>query len=283
MKTHFKAHFIGIGGIGVSALARYYLTQGWDVSGSDLAASEITEALQKLGVKVYYGTKGLKEKIPDIVIYSPAVKQNNPELEEARRLGIKAESYPQALGELTKEYKTIAIAGAHGKSTTTAMVGLMMRDADLDPTVIVGTKVREFCNSNFRLGKSKYLVIEACEYEKSFLNYWPSIIILTNIEMDHMECYKNEAELVATFKEFVNHLPREGVLVANADDINIGKIIPKIQKEKIVIKKYSSLDPDTAKLRKNLKIPGEHNVANGLAALTVGRLLGIAEIGRAHV
>ena len=203
-----KIHFVGIGGIGVSALARYYLNLGWKVSGSDLKASEITESLQKIGAIIDIGSSNLNSLMPDIVVYSTAAKKNNPELVAARKLKMKTLSYPEALGELTKKYKTIAIAGAHGKSTTTAMIALMMAAAKMDPTVIVGTKVKEFGNSNFRPGKSNYLVIEACEYGRSFLNYWPQISVITNIEMDHVECYESEAKLVAAFKEFAEHLAK---------------------------------------------------------------------------
>ena len=275
MKSNFKIHFIGIGGIGVSAMARYYINQGWQVSGSDIKSSEITDDLKKLGVKIEIGAANLSEIMPDMVVYSPAVKQDNSELAVARELGIKAISYPQALGELSKKYKTIAIAGAHGKSTTTAMVALMMIKAKLDPTVIVGTKVREFGNSNFRAGKSEYLVIEACEYEKSFLNYWPQIEVITNIEMDHVECYKNEANLLAAFKEFAQHLPATGTLVVCGDDSNARKIASLLKKPHAAIEKYSVKQPEAARLRKMMNIPGEHNVVNALAALAVGRKLGI--------
>jgi UDP-N-acetylmuramate--alanine ligase len=275
MQTHFKVHFIGAGGIGVSALARYYLAQGWKVSGSDMVKSEITEALKKSGARIYIGSKSLEKLTPDLVVYSPAVKSENPELKEARSLGVKAMSYPEALGELTKKYNTIAVAGAHGKSTTTAMIGLMMVRAKLDPTVIVGTKVKEFGDSNFRLGKSEYLVIEACEYDQSFLNYWPQAIVLTNIEMDHMECYKSEAKLVKVFEEFVGHLPKSGALVACADDPNVSRLVLKMEKSEAAVKKYSLAMPEAKRLRQIMQIPGEHNVANGLATLAVGRHLGI--------
>ncbi|MFA6375823.1 MAG: UDP-N-acetylmuramate--L-alanine ligase [Candidatus Paceibacterota bacterium] len=274
---HLKVHFIGIGGIGVSALARYYLAKGWKVTGSDLAKSEITEALEKSGAQIYPGEKALDGLSPDFVVYSPAVKSTNAELKEARRLGIKSMRYPEALGELTKKYKTIAVAGAHGKSTTTAMIGLMMVAAKLDPTVIVGTKVKEFGDSNFRLGKSEYLVIEACEYDRSFLNYWPQIIVLTNIEMDHMECYGSESELVHVFEQFADHLPKSGALIACADDANVGKIALRSENKKIETKKYSVLQPEADRLRQIMKIPGEHNIANGLAALAVGRRLNIPD------
>ncbi len=228
-----KIHFIGIGGIGVSALARYYLTQGHKISGSDLVASEITDALKNLGVKIFTGPHR-DENLPkntDLVIYSPAVQKNNPELKAVNYRGSTSiiESYPEALGELTKKHFTIAISGTHGKSTTTAMIGLLLTKAGFDPTVIVGTKIKEFKDSNCRVGKSQYLVIEADEHMASFLNYWPKILVLTNIEADHLDYYKNLNNILKTFKKYVGHLPEDGVLIVNGDDKNIKKIISNFQ------------------------------------------------------
>lgn len=164
-----KIHLIGIGGIGVSALAQYYLSKGHEVSGSDLVASEITDFLKEKGIKIIIGNKAENiKKDFDLVVHSPAVKSDNPEYKKAKELGIKTQSYPEALGELTKEFYTIAVAGAHGKSTTTAMLALVLTKAGFDPTVIVGTKLKEFGDLNFRAGKSKFLVIEACEYDFLF-------------------------------------------------------------------------------------------------------------------
>ena len=196
-------------------MARYYLAKGHKVSGSDLASSEITEALEKLGAKISIG-KNITKKDADLIIYSPAVKVGDPISNFM--------SYPEALGELTKQYFTIAVSGTHGKSTTTALISLILIKAGFDPTVIIGTKLKEFGDSNFRAGKSKYLVIEADEHMASFLNYWPKIIILTNIEADHLDYYKNLKNYISSFKKYVRHLPKDGVLVANGDDKNISKI-----------------------------------------------------------
>ena len=276
-----KIHFVGIGGIGVSALAKYYLEKGCRISGSDLVSSEITEALKKLGAKIFTGkhkTKNLP-KNANLVIYSPAVKPNNPELKEAKKLKIKCQSYPEALGELTKKYFTIAVSGTHGKSTTTAMIGLLLAKAGLDPTIIVGTKLKEFGDSNCRVGKSRYLVIEADEHMASFLNYWPKIIVLTTIEADHLDYYKNLKNILKTFQEYIKHLPKEGILVVNRDDKNIKKIISslRINGSPTSIIFYSLKQEETKTIRKILKIPGEHNVSNALAALTVTRALKIPD------
>jgi len=300
-----KVHFIGIGGIGVSALARYYLSQGHKVYGSDLSFSEITKALKKLGAKIFIGkhqTKNLAKNL-DLVIYSPAVLPDNPEILAAKKMKIKAQSYPQALGELTKKYFTIAVAGSHGKSTTVAMIGILLTKAGLDPTVIVGTKVREFGDSNCRVGKSKYLVIEADEHFASFLNYWPKIIVLTTLEPDHLDYYKNFKNYINAFKKFIqhlsvyfpaqkllyetdikshrkgagfiSHLPKEGILVANKDDKNISRL--KIKDLRFKVKNYSLKQKEVKKIKKVLKIPGEFNVSNALAVLTVARVLKIPD------
>jgi len=262
-----KIHFIGIGGIGVSALAKYYIKKGHKVSGSDLVRSEITDALKNDGAKIIIG----KNKFPknaDLIIYSPAVKIKN------WKSKIPILSYPQALGKLTEQHYTLAVSGSHGKSTTTAMIALLLVKAGLDPTVIVGTKLKEFGDSNCRVGKSKYLVIEADEHFASFLNYWPKIMVLTNIEEDHLDYYKNLKNILKTFKKYVSHLPKDGLLVANKDDKNIRKVINEAKQKT----EYYSLKQNAAnKLKKVLKVPGEHNVYNALAALTVGRILKVPD------
>ncbi len=157
-----KVHFVGIGGIGISALARYYLYRGEKVTGSDLSVSEITRDLEEKGVRVFYQHK--KENLsPDtqLVIRSAAVPENNPEIEEAEKRGIRTLTYPQAVGELTRNYWTIAVSGAHGKGTTTAFAALILIEAGLDPTVIIGTNLLQFENSNFRPGGSRYLLLVA--------------------------------------------------------------------------------------------------------------------------
>ena len=252
-----KIHFIGIGGIGVSALAQYYLTKNYKVSGSDLVCSEIINILKKKGVKVFIKQK--KENISkdiNLVIYSPAVQLDNPELKTAKKLKIKCLSYPEALGKLTKEYFTIAITGTHGKSTTTTMIALLLIKAGLDPTVIVGTKVKEFGNINFRIGKSKYLIIEACEYEESFLNHSSDIAVITNIESDHLDYFKNFDNVKKAFTKFTKQIKKGGVLITE--------------------KEYKN-SKDAEKLKKILKVPGEYNIFNALAALAVARVLKISD------
>jgi UDP-N-acetylmuramate--alanine ligase len=272
-----KIHFIGIGGIGISSLAQYYLASGAKISGSDISSSEITDYLKKKGAKILIGQK--KDNISkdvSLVIYTPAIANANPELKEAKRLKIKTISYPKALGELTKTHFTIAVSGAHGKSTTTAMTANVLIKAGLNPTVIVGTKLKEFGNTNFRMGgkKNPILVIEADEFKASFLNYHPNIIITTNIEAEHLDYYKNLSNILKTFKKFLSNLDKDGVFVANKDNKNVVAIAKKV-KNKVVF--YSLNQKEALIARKKLKIPGIHNASNALAVLACARALGIKD------
>lgn len=277
-----KIHLIGIGGIGVSALAQYYLSKGHEVSGSDLVASEITALVKEKGAKVFIGNfaKNIQKDF-DLVVHSPAVKPGNPEYKKAKQYKIKTQSYPEALGELTKEYYTIAVAGAHGKSTTTAMIALVLTKAGLDPTVIVGTRVKEFGDhalssaegSNFRAGKSKLLVIEACEYDSSFLNYFPKITVVTNVDKEHLDYFKTFENVKKAFRDFVLKLPPDGFFVLNNDD----EYSPKIEQPKFKTLGYSIKQPEAQKIKQLIKVPGKHNISNALAALQVSRALKIPD------
>ena len=268
-----KIYFIGIGGIGVSALAQYYHQNNHIVMGSDLVKSEITDLLISKGIEVSFGIaeSNITNDL-DLVIYSPAVAKDNSEFIKARELNIKNMSYPEALEELTKKYFTIAISGTHGKSTTTAMLSLIMIKAGLDPTVIIGTKLKEFGNSNFRLGKSKYLIIEADEWNRSFLHYYPNIIILTNIEEEHMDTYEDLNDILKTYKQYLSNTE---CLILNEDDENITKL--EVKNLKLKIKNYSLSQPESGRIKEILKIPGDHNIYNALAALTAARELGISD------
>lgn len=247
-------HFIGIGGIGISAIARMLVLQGKNVSGSDSSQSEITDELAKLGIKVTIGQKAenLAPEI-EVVIYTVAIPENNPELVEARKRGLICKTYPEALGELSKDMFTIAVSGTHGKTTTTAMIAHIMKKAGLDPTVIVGSKMlsdEEKGGSNFLAGKSKYLVVEACEYKRSFLNLHPTILIITNIEADHLDYYKDLADIQSAFDELKAKVPETGLVVQKSDFENI--------KEDF-----------------ELLTPGSHNILNAKAAIKVAEILGI--------
>ena len=270
-------HLIGIGGIGMSALARFYQSRGWHVSGSDLSRSEITDALKKEGIHVSIGPHRAAN-VPSTaakVVYTAAAKTDNPEISGAKRRGIPALSHAQAVGELTREFKTIAVSGAHGKSTTTALIALILRRAGLDPTVIVGTKLRELKNSNFRAGKSDWLVLEADEYRASFLNYSPTIAVITNIDREHLDFYKGIKNIEAAFLKFLKRLKPGGMAVLNRDDPRLRRIAAKLAKQKSPrsVIWYSQHQPQAAGIKNVLRIPGRHNVSNALAAYAVGRAL----------
>ncbi len=273
MKKNKMIHFVGIGGIGVSSLAAYLLAKGNLISGSDMVSSEITDRLKNNRADIIIGKHSADniKKGVDLVIHTPAAELNNPEIKRAKKEKIKILSYPEALGELTKEYFTIAISGTHGKSTTTAMLALAMIDAGLDPTVIIGTKLNEFGGTNFRMGKSKYLLIEADEYKESFLNYHPQIIVVTNIDSDHLDHYGNLENIIKAFRKYFSKISNGGHIVANADDANTVNALNKNKRTR-----YFSLEQkDAVLIRKSLKVPGEHNLSNALAVLETARLLGI--------
>src|SRR3989344_5917739 len=225
-------HFIGIGGIGMSALARYFLSQNWQVSGSDASASFITQNLKREGARVYVGhrTSNLPSKT-DLVVYSAAVlPEDNQELIKEKKTGTATQTYAETIGELTKKYKTITIAGAPGKSTTTALLSLVFIKAGLDPTIIIGTNLKEFGNRNFKRGNSSYLILEADEYQKSFLNYSPFAAIITNIDREHLDVYKNLSNIKKVFLKFIGNIQPNGFLIVNKDDKNLFSLKNKIQK-----------------------------------------------------
>lgn len=271
-------YFIGIGGIGVSALARYFLSKGYKVSGSDLSDSPIIRDLVKEGAVIHIGTsvKNIKNLKNTFIVHSQAVNPDNSEMKQALKMGLERKSYPEAVGELTKQYKTIAIAGAHGKSTTTALVALIMIEAGLDPTVIVGTKLKEFNNSNFRLGKSEWLVLEADEYGGAFWNYHPFISGITNIDREHLDFYKNFAGVKRSFKKFLGNHKAGSKIILNDSDKNLSEVVSRAGS----LKKYLISDvPAKIKneIQRILKIPGKHNQLNALVAYSVAKGLGISE------
>jgi len=277
-------HFIGIGGIGVSSLAYWFRAQKWAISGSDSAQGKITLGLEKDGFKVKIGhKKGLLGSKTDLVIYSNAVKSDNPELAEARRRGIPTLSYPEAVGVLTRRYRTFGVAGAHGKSTTTSLLALVLIKAGWDPTVIVGTKLKEFGDKNFRLGRSDYLVLESDEWKGAFWNYSPFGAIITNIDREHLDFYKNFGNVKKSFLKFIGNIQTGGILVANRDDkrlFSLKRDIERIVKRNGVNLVWHSADKNpklALRIKKELSIPGKHNLANAMAVYVLARNLGIPE------
>lgn len=264
-----KVHFVGVGGIGVSAIARMMIGEGKKVSGSDSYSSVITDELQKLGAKIFLGHNADNVASDnDLTVYTPAVDFGNPELEKSKKLGILCLSYPEMLGVVSKDKYTIAVSGSHGKTTTTAMIGKILTDVDLKPNIIVGSLLKD-SNSNFVAGTGKYFVVEACEYKKSFLNINPKTIVITNIDNDHLDYYGNLDNIKKAFAEFVSKLQEDGYLVCDPDDENLKEVI-KSSKCKII---------DYTKIVANfsLKIPGEHNIKNAKASMAVAEILGIDE------
>lgn len=271
-----RIHFIGIGGIGVSALAKYFLATGAEVTGSDLAASEITADLARRGARIILGTHS-RFNIPrgtTHVIHTAAVQKVNPELKEAKRRRISVQNYAEAIGDITRQFKTITVSGSHGKSTTTAMTALVLEEGYCDPTVIIGTKMKEFGDSNFRRGRGGHLVLEADEWNKSFLHYSPHIAVITNIDAEHLDTYKTAAGVEKAFAEYLAKVPKNGTIIANADDERTRRVAKRFGKRAVWYKRDSA---DGRMMKKILKVPGEHNVSNALAALSVGRTLGIPD------
>lgn len=268
------AYFIGIGGIGISALARWYQAHGFLIKGSDLSPSSTIKELANEGADIKIGPHNAKNLPTETacVIYNQAIPATNPELQKARELKIPVFSYPERLGELTRMYKTIAIAGAHGKSTTTSLVSLILEKAGLDPTVIVGTKLKEFGNRNFKNGKGDYLVIEADEWKASFLNYFPYATLITNIDREHLDFYKNLGDIKRTFLRFINNVHPYGLVVLNKDNKNLLSLKERIKKP---IVWYSTNSKDANVIKKILKIPGVHNLSNAVGAYALARALGV--------
>lgn len=267
-KSVKSVHFIGIGGIGVSAIARMFLVEGKKVSGSDVAESEITESLTRLGAKIFFGQKA--ENIPDstdLVVYTIAITKDNPEFDEAVKRKILKKSYPQILEIVSKNKYTIAVSGTHGKTTTTAMIAKILLDAKKDPTVIVGSMLKD-SKSNFIAGAGKYLVVEACEYRRSFLSIHPTILVITNIDNDHLDYYKDVKAIQKAFSEFVSLIPKNGYLVTNVSD---KMIRPAIKSAKCKVVDYAQFKVDNLEL----KVFGSHNRMNAQAGLAVAHILEI--------
>ena len=272
LKQAKNIHFIGIGGIGISAIARMLLLERKKVSGSDRDQTKVTDELVKAGAKIFIGHQA--NNIPDncdLIIYTVAIPSDNPEFAEAKKRGIKMLTYPQTLNIVSKEKYTIAVSGTHGKTTVTAMIAKILIDNELDPTVIVGSLLKDITgaktDSNFVAGKSKYFVVEADEYKKSFHNLVPAIMVINNIDADHLDFYKDLADIQNSFLELAQRVPADGFLICNAKLPNLKPIIDNV---KCQIVDYSELE-----LKKKLLIPGEHNRQNAKTAMALASVLGI--------
>jgi UDP-N-acetylmuramate--alanine ligase len=304
-----RIHFVGIGGIGMSGIAEVLLNLGYKVSGSDLKSSAVTQRLAGLGATVFEGHRA--ENIPgaEVVVTSSAISVENPEVTEAHKLHIPVIQRAEMLAELMRLKYGIAIAGMHGKTTTTSMVAAVLAAGGLDPTVVVGGRV-DAMGSNARLGKSQYLVAEADESDRSFLKLSPILSVVTNIDREHMDCYRNMRDVKKTFLEFMDRVPFYGMIVACNDDPMLRRLLPEVQRRTVTYGTKRGSDflikpagpmPDKSQnphpvpavgagtrvghpplnrfrvsYRKNdlgeftLHVPGLHNVLNATAAIAVG-------------
>ncbi len=290
-----KIHFIGIGGIGMSGIAEILLDQGFEVSGSDKQLTEITDRLQKLGAVIYHGHHPQHvEKDVDLVVYSSAVTLDNPEVVEAQRRKIPVLRRAEMLAEVMGLKYGVGIAGTHGKTTTTSMVSLVLIEGGLDPTVIVGGKLSGLGGTNARLGHGAFIVVEADEFDRSFLSIKPTIAVLTSLETDHLDCYRDLEDIKSAFVEFANKVPFYGFVILCMDEPTLQNITPQIKKKIITygIDPQSDLYATDISYKENLsefivwhhggklgkirlRIPGLHNVKNALAAIAVGMELSV--------
>ena len=297
-------HFVGIGGIGMSGIAELLTNLGYVVSGSDEKRSTVTERLAELGVRVAYGHQAANLGDADVVVVSSAVRPTNPEVVEAGRRQVPVIPRAEMLAELMRLRYSIAVAGAHGKTTTTSMIALVLERAGLDPTAVIGGRLSAF-GSNARLGRGELMVAEADESDRSFLKLFPTLAVITNIDHEHLENYGGFDDLQQAFVEFANKVPFYGGVIACADDPHLAAILPRMTRR---VTTYGLDAPDAeisasevtlgplsagATVRRTvrpdggprgveplgavkLNVPGRHNLQNALAAIAVGLELGLA-------
>ena len=292
-----RIHFVGVGGIGMSGIAELLANLGYEVSGSDAKTSDVTDRLATLGVRIGRGHDASHVGNADVVVVSSAIQTGNPEVAEARRRGIPVIPRAEMLAELMRLRYGIAIAGAHGKTTTTSMVALVLERAGLDPTAVIGGRLSAF-GSNARLGRGDYVVAEADESDRSFLKLSPSIAVITNIDREHMESYGSWDALQDAFLEFANKVPFYGAIIACADDGPVRALVPRMTRRVITygfeesgahvtghdmvleafgsrcrVRSASTGIAEIGSLR--LRVPGRHNLMNALGAVAVGLEVGV--------
>jgi UDP-N-acetylmuramate--alanine ligase len=287
-------HFIGIGGIGMSGIAELLINLGYNVSGSDLKGSPVTKRLSNSGATVYVGHSRENVKGADVVVYSSAVKEDNPEIIEAKDQYIPVIPRAEMLAELMRLKYGIAVAGAHGKTTTTSMIASILTQEHLDPTVVIGGRLDIWGGSNAKLGQGDILITEADESDGSFLALSPTIAVVTNIDHEHMDYYGDMDALRQTFVDFINKIPFYGTAVLCLDNEEIQGIIPRLKKKYLTYGMTSQADLKAKEVEKEklgvsfevifhkqslgriyVGLPGEHNVLNALAAIGVGLELDI--------
>ena len=301
-----RVHFVGVGGIGMSGIAELMVNLGYEVSGSDMHRTDITDRLESLGARISQGHDARNVAGAELVVYSSAVRPSNPEIAAARERGVAVVPRAELLAELMRLRQGIAVAGAHGKTTTTSMIALVLDIAGLDPTAVIGGRVSTF-GSNARLGRGQYLVAEADESDRSFLKLSPRFVVITNIDREHLEAYRDFDDLKQAFVQFANGVPASGVVILCNDDAHLRELRREIKRHVVTYGFDETADVTatnvqykgfgsvcTVRARKpggraldlgslELSIPGRHNVLNALAAVAMSRELGIAwrDIARA--
>jgi len=289
-----KVHFVGIGGIGMSGIAEILLSQGFIISGSDKSLSEVTDRLESIGIKVYEGHSPENLKDADVLVYSSAVNIDNPEVKAAVDRKIPIIKRSEMLAETMRMKYGIGIAGTHGKTTTTSMVGLTLTEGGIDPTIIVGGKLSGLGGTNARLGNGEFIVVEADEFDRTFLKLTPTIAALTTLESEHLDTYKDLDDIKSAFIEFANKVPFYGFVTLCLDEPALQDIMPFINKKIITYGLNAQADVRALDITHNgftskftvkymdeelgsitLKIPGKHNVKNSLVAVIIGKELGV--------
>jgi UDP-N-acetylmuramate--alanine ligase len=288
-----RVHFVGIGGIGMSGIAEVLLNLGYKVSGSDLKPSQVTQRLALLGALIFEGHRAENVAGAEVVVISSAVRPDNPEVAAARAAHIPVIPRAEMLAELMRLKYGIAVAGMHGKTTTTSMIAAVLAAGGLDPTVVVGGRV-DAMGSNARLGKSQYLVAEADESDRSFLKLSPILAVVTNIDREHMDCYRDMDDIERTFVEFMDRVPFYGMVVACSDNEPLRALLPRVQRRTVT---YGTREGSDFRIRSSevvpalaqspmtrfivdyrgralgefhLHVPGAHNVLNATAAIAAG-------------
>ena len=289
-------HFIGIGGISMSGLAEILHDRGFKVSGSDMKASSLTEHLESLGISVQFPQKS-ENIVPgiELCVYTAAISEDNPEFQEVKRQNIPMMSRAELLGRIMKNYKeAINVSGTHGKTTTTSMIGEILMEAQMDPTITVGGMMKDI-GGNLRVGKSDVFLAEACEYTNSFLSFFPTIEVVLNVEEDHLDFFKDINDIRASFRKFIEKLPENGILIFNKDIPHAEFFLENLPGRKIItfghrdadytanFISYDHFARPSFTLFENgedrglvtLGVTGEHNIYNSLSAIAVARAIGI--------
>jgi UDP-N-acetylmuramate--alanine ligase len=290
-----RLHFVGAGGVGMSGLAEILLlSTPLEISGCDKERSENTDRLTALGAKIAYGHDAAHVEQADLVVISSAIAESSPEVEAARKKGIPVIRRAEMLAEIMRLKQGIAVAGTHGKTTTTSLTGMVLTEAGFDPTIVVGGRVR-ILGTNARLGKGDFLVAEADEYDRSFLELTPVVAVVTNIEADHLDTYRDLADILDAFTIFANRVPFYGAVVACQDDPGVREILPRVKRRVVTYGESPEASLRAGEIRLEasgttfdvwegktwslgtvrLPLPGRHNVLNALAAIAVGRELSI--------